>query len=839
MGTPVLTPGGPRPIEAIRPGDTVLTVSHCRIELARVLACSEVQPGEYVHIQTPSGLLSLTAEHPVAVGTNEFRVAGSISAGDRVMVCNGTDLGMEEVSSISRTAGVLPAFNLLVDRTGTYIAGGVLLHNKGCFLPDAPILLADGSSKPMGQIRAGDRVMAFRMDGSIAMTTVRNVIRRVADGYLVVTLEDIVLNVTAEHPFYVGNGTFQTIGSLKGGDTVFAFDGNGISEQRIIEVRRVSATVTVHNLQTDDPYTFFAAGIAVHNKGGGCFPCGTLIDTPEGRRPIETLAPGDTILASDCRNSISAARVESIFARRSQLVEVMTGSGPIRATAGHPFALADGGFCEAGTLTSGQNLLALEESTPRSTRVLSVSDLHGETTVFNLSVQRPHTFMAAGFLVHNKGGGGGFHSSSSHRSGGGSGGAPMPVPVLMFFGIIILYVIISKARSAKEDDDLDYCYPRAEIKPKADKTAKLADFIAKQDPVFAPGTLTETARSTFLTLQKCWQGRNYDPMKSLMMPDLFTQHISQIQGMIRNHEINMIAGLSINRIDLVNVRYTNKPGDREFTALVTATAQDYYIDDRTREKLRGDTSPAQFQEFWTFQLWDGRWLLREIEQTRESDALKDENFFEPFTDTQLEQVYGGTADQTGPTGPWLEHTTGRKAVRIERLLNFLYETDKLWDRQAMLNRAREIFTEVYLSRESGTLADSTASKMFPDVAGHLRSEMARWKAGGASVEYRNFCVRKVELILARNYNDRTRDEFVTRISAHAQAITLQNGTVARQDTYVMPFQEYWVFGRLDEQWKLKEILPPAKGDEALKDENVDEGSSQPQLDWFYSKKRTV
>ena len=33
--------------------------------------------------------------------------------------------------------------------------------------------------------------------------------------------------------------------------------------------------------------------------------------------------------------------------------------------------------------------------------------------------------------------------------------------------------------------------------------------------------------------------------------------------------------------------------------------------------------------------------------------------------------------------------------------------------------------------------------------------------------------------------------------------------------YVTPFEEYWTFGRLDGQWKLKEVLPPGRGEKAV------------------------
>ena len=61
----------------------------------------------------------------------------------------------------------------------------------------------------------------------------------------------------------------------------------------------------------------------------------------------------------------------------------------------------------------------------------------------------------------------------------------------------------------------------------------------------------------------------------------------------------------------------------------------------------------------------------------------------------------------------------------------------------------------------------------------------------------------------------------------------QGGAVVGQDEYVTPFVEYWTFGRLDNQWKLKEVLPEARGEEVVGQENVDEDSSRDQLQWYY------
>jgi predicted lipid-binding transport protein (Tim44 family) len=677
-GTPILTPHGEAPIEQLRVGDVVVG--------GRVEAIICVEPEEYLEVGNG---VRVTAEHPFQISPGVFRMANRVFPTAR------------------RVSASHPAYNLLVSPSGTYIAGGFVVHNKGCFLPDTPILRADGTEAPIHEIHTGDKLLAFTPDGQVVRTSVRNVVTHDVDEYLEVVTEHAFLRVTVEHPFYVGEGTFKTLEALNVGDSVYAYDGHGLSAQRIVSVARVHARTRVYNLQTDAPNTFFANGVAVHNKGGG-------------------------------------------------------GGG--------------GGF---------------------------------------------------------GGGGFGFHSGS----GGGSGGDP--TIFLIIIGIYVVFVIIKHVNQEREDENLDFVYRQTAVEQKEAKTSKLLEFIAKVDSAFKEDALQQRATETFVKLQECWQAREYGPMQALLMPDLYTAHCAQLLGLRRDHEINMIDNLRVDRVDIVNVRYTHEENGREFTALITAHAKDYYVDDRDSHFLRGDKAPAQFQEFWTFQRQDGVWLLREIEQTRESDKLKEENFFEQFTDKGVEQVYGKAAGQEGPTGPWLEKSVETKATRIERLLNFLAQTDKLWDRQAMLERARQVFTDVMLAREAGDPTVVKDDELFPAVAVDLRQQLAKQRTAGLSIEYRNLCVRKAELVLVRNFADNSQDEYTVRISAHAQKIITRDGAAVSQDEYVTPFMEYWTFGRLESQWKLKEVLPPARGEEAVSQENVDEDSSAAQLQWYYQQSRAT
>lgn len=842
QGTFVLTPTGPMPVELLQPGDKVVGISRGAVVTSQVHAVSRVQPREFYNLAAGGHVLHVTAEHPLAIAPGVFRMAGRLREGETVTCLERGKFQNRTVTAVARAPAEVPAYNLMVAPGGTFVAGGVAVHNKGCFLPETRIRLADGTEIPIASVQTGDRLLAFTSEGSVVCATVQRVLTHDVDEYRVVKTAQIIIQVTDEHPFYVGEGTFKTLEALQPGDSIFAFDGRGMSAQRIESITIVRAPTRVFNLQTDAPNTFFANGIAVHNKGGGCFPAGTLIKTPGGETPIKCLAPGDHVTAIDPHGGIVTVRVQQTHVTFAPVLTIQTPDGVLKTTAEHPLGLADGRYLPAGEIALDEQVMIWRDGESRSVTVTSKQIGESAEPVYNLTVAWPHTFVADNFIVHNKGGGGGhssFHGSSGHRGGGSGSGDNGWVPFVFFIGFIVVICIINIAKRQKSDENLDFVYSPAQVASKSEKTRKLLEFLARQDQAVAPEALKKQAETTFLKLQQCWQARDYGPMVSLMMPDLYDQHRRQIDGMVRNHEINIIENVRVDRLDIVNIRYTFKEEQREFTALITATARDYYVDDRSRQLIRGDKTAAQFQEFWTFQRLNKNWLLREIEQTRESDVLKEENFFEQFTDVGVNQIYGETAGKAGPAGPWLEKQVETKESRIERLLNFLVQTDKLWNRQAMLETSRRVFLQMMLAWETGDPAAAPADDMFPDLAGHLRDDIAQNKAQGVAIEYRNLCVRKAELVLVRNFTDNSKDEFIVRIRAHAQKCMRRQGEVVRQDEDVMPYTMFLTFGRLDNRWKLKEILLPADAEKLVGQENIDQDSNAQQLQWYYQHKRAV
>ena len=979
-GTPVRTPEGLISIEKLKAGDRVWGVAEGRLKEALVRAVIRVQPEKYLEISTGGTHLKLTPEHPLMTAPGEYVLAGQLIPGDKVFLTKKGRLTSTPIQSIHHLPAKRPAYNLLVGPGGTFIAGDFALHNKGCFLPDSPILMADGRETMISAIKPGDFLWSFKPDGHLVSTRARSIFKHEVEEYILMKTDRATLRVTEEHPFYLGQGKFKTVEALKEGDTILAFDGKWLAEQRILSMERIHQRVQVYNLQTDSPNTFFAHGLAVHNKGGGCFPAGTAIATPQGGKaieqlaagdevlavdeqgytvrtlvktifvnksplvkietqegnflitrdhpislgqgrfrqvgdlhagdpiirwkngrliegkicginysagqdlafnlevnephtfiaegivvhnkgggclsagtpiktlkgstPIEKLLPGNRVLAVDPQGKIVSSRVLRIFRTRALVLDLETDAGALRTTADHPMGCPGGEFILAGQLQAGQKVLVWKEGVLKPATVLRIHWKERELPLYNLSVEWPNTFLAAGFLTHNKGGGSFGGSRSSSSTGGGGGELSFFQFIIIFFFFIVFFIVLisllsslaSKLSKSKKEN-LDFVYPRNRIIPKTEKTDKLLAFLSQQDPSMTPEELRKLVESTFIKLQECWGKREYGPMGPLLMPNLFTQHTAQLQGLIRNHEINRIDDLKIEQIDLVNVRYTERTTQREFTALITASARDYYLDDRTGKFLRGDHTPARFQEFWTFQMMNGRWLLREIEQAGESEILKEDNFAEMLTDDTIKGIYGVSTAPKGEAGPWLEKDVEQKANRIDRMLNFLSQTDKLWNRNQMLERARQIFLDVYLAREAGDPVKIPTEDLFPNVSEDLRTQLGRWKKEGLSGEYRNLCVRKVELLLVRNFADNTQDEFTVRISAHAQKIIRKGEKVISEEAYVTPFEEYWTVGRLDGQWKLKEILPPGRGKREVTMENVDEDSTGDQLQWYYRQPR--
>ena len=150
---------------------------------------------------------------------------------------------------------------------------------------------------------------------------------------------------------------------------------------------------------------------------GTCFTAGTLIHTPAGDVPIETLRAGDTVSCFDQSTGIQTTEtVEETFARTTtRLIHLTIGDATITATPEHPFMVTGLGWIHAADLHPGDHLVAATEDLDGGQRTVTVDSIRVETldeadavTVYNVHVHTHHTYyVLAGdvaVLVHNMAG---------------------------------------------------------------------------------------------------------------------------------------------------------------------------------------------------------------------------------------------------------------------------------------------------------------------------------------------------------------------------------------------------------------------------------------------------
>jgi hypothetical protein len=166
--------------------------------------------------------------------------------------------------------------------------------------------------------------------------------------------------------------------------------------------------------------------IAGAGGGGGCFLGHTLIRTPDGQRPIEALQPGDLVLSFDDRGKLHHAKILKVHVHEGERVNRyrLWGGAVLDATANHWVLNQFNAFVEIDTL--GPDDCLVDENGHLRPIVDRAEFCVG--TVYNLTVEGHHTFIAGGIRVHNAGLGLGIAGAGGGGGGKGGGGGETYTP---------------------------------------------------------------------------------------------------------------------------------------------------------------------------------------------------------------------------------------------------------------------------------------------------------------------------------------------------------------------------------------------------------------------------
>jgi predicted phage tail protein len=163
--------------------------------------------------------------------------------------------------------------------------------------------------------------------------------------------------------------------------------------------------------------------LQIAGSTGGCFLGHTLVRTPRGEQRIDTLQQGDLVLSFDDRGTFHEAAVLKVHVHENQQVMryCLWGGTHLDATPNHWVLNQFNAFVEIGTL--GDDDCLVDEN--GHLRPIVSREPLPLGTVYNLTVEGHHTFLAGGVRVHNAGLGPGFVAGASGSSKG-SGGSYSP-----------------------------------------------------------------------------------------------------------------------------------------------------------------------------------------------------------------------------------------------------------------------------------------------------------------------------------------------------------------------------------------------------------------------------
>jgi hypothetical protein len=134
----------------------------------------------------------------------------------------------------------------------------------------------------------------------------------------------------------------------------------------------------------------------------GCFPAGTLVETPSGPRRIEEIQPGDLVISLDAIGAATEIAVKTVFVTENHLWRVETELGELITTETQPLCTSAEATCQAGKLKSGDTVLVQVDGKIEPVRVQSVSRTDRTEDVFNLILGDSQVFVAGGYLARSK-----------------------------------------------------------------------------------------------------------------------------------------------------------------------------------------------------------------------------------------------------------------------------------------------------------------------------------------------------------------------------------------------------------------------------------------------------
>lgn len=133
--------------------------------------------------------------------------------------------------------------------------------------------------------------------------------------------------------------------------------------------------------------------------GSGCIPRGTMVQTPRGNRPVESLRPGDKLISLELNENCDAVTTGIAALTSWRSPQCLRFNQDWLLTPTQPVRKPDG-WVEARLVSAGDYILNGQGELVHIDHIETVEDYF---EVYDISTNHPtHNYVANGLLVHNK-----------------------------------------------------------------------------------------------------------------------------------------------------------------------------------------------------------------------------------------------------------------------------------------------------------------------------------------------------------------------------------------------------------------------------------------------------
>lgn len=155
-------------------------------------------------------------------------------------------------------------------------------------------------------------------------------------------------------------------------------------------------------------------------------------------------------------------------------------------------------------------------------------------------------------------------------------------------------------------------YVSYRINKKKKQISAALEEMARIEPQWSEANLLKISKEKFLLLQAAWGQQDLGLIKAHLHQSLYPLWETQIKDQQSRGEKNIMAGLSIKSLRIVDVQNYRDDERDEFTVAFDASADD--------QTIRGgnviSSNQSSFREFWTFEWEKSEWTLKEVTQAK-------------------------------------------------------------------------------------------------------------------------------------------------------------------------------------------------------------------------------